>query len=259
MLRSIEELESYPIRATDGEIGVMKDLYFDEKAWVVRYLLVETGNWLSSRRVLIPALSVGRSEWLDNVIEVTITKAQVMHSPDVDACKPASRQHETDYLAYNGYADYWGGAGFREGLLSAGEVAAGHSESDQERGEGGGTHLRSAEAIAHYAMHARDGDIGHLEGLLVDVRTWALRYVIASTSNWLLGDRIVIPVKAIESVNWPDATVSLDLPRAVLKAAPRYDDEVRLDRRQEASIHRYYGQPGYWLNQPAGDVSARPH
>lgn len=204
MVRSIEELESYPIRATDGDIGLVRDFYFDEKAWVVRYLLVEIGNWLSSRRILIPTLSVGRSNWLDKVIQVTITKSHVVHSPDVDARKPASRQHETDYLAYNGNADYWGGAGFREVLPSAGEIAAGYSEPEQDQHEGGSTS--------------------------------------GSTSNWLLGERIIIPVKTIQSVNWPDATVSLDLSREVLKAAPRYDDEVR---------------PGYWLEQPAGDVSAR--
>ena len=53
MLRSMKDLENFTISATDGEIGHLKDFYFDDDAWVVRYLVVDAGSWLSSRKVLI--------------------------------------------------------------------------------------------------------------------------------------------------------------------------------------------------------------
>ena len=89
----------------------MKDFYFDDLAWVVRYLVVETGSWLSSRKVLISPIAIGHPDWAERVLPVSITKEQVKNSPDIDTDKPVSRQHEMQYLGYYGYPSYWGGAG----------------------------------------------------------------------------------------------------------------------------------------------------
>jgi len=53
MLRGVKEMLGYAIRATEGEIGQVHDLYFDDQAWTVRYVVADTGNWLSGRRVLL--------------------------------------------------------------------------------------------------------------------------------------------------------------------------------------------------------------
>jgi len=261
MLRTLDELEGCTLRATDGDVGLVKDLYFDDKAWVVRYLVVETGTWLANRQVLISPISIGQSDWLDDIIPVTITKDQVKHSPDIDTHKPVSRQHETDYLAYYGYPDYWGGVdAWGEGAFPSGLASGSRSEQDAFRAARESTHshdemvnrpkqdphLRSADAVASYHIHARNGDIGHVEGLLVDVHTWAVRYIVVNTSNWWMGHQVALPVKVIESVNWLDATLTLSLTREAVKAAPPYDAKVRLDRRQEISIYKHYGHPGYW-------------
>jgi hypothetical protein len=111
MLRSMKDLENYAIRATDGIIGHVKDFYFDDGTWVVRYLVVETGSWLSSRKVLISPMAIGHPEWTGRVLPVSITKEQVKNSPDIDTDRPVSRQHERQYLEYYGYPFYWGGAG----------------------------------------------------------------------------------------------------------------------------------------------------
>jgi len=52
MLRSIEKLKGFEIQAADGEIGKVDDLFFDERSWRVRYLVVDVGNWLFGRQVL---------------------------------------------------------------------------------------------------------------------------------------------------------------------------------------------------------------
>src|SRR5664279_428506 len=111
MLRSMNDLEDCVIHATDGSIGQVKDLYFDDKAWVIRYLVVDTGSWLSSRNVLISPIAIGHPNWTEKVLPVSITKEQVKNSPSIDTDKPVSRQHEMRYLGYYGYPLYWGGAG----------------------------------------------------------------------------------------------------------------------------------------------------
>ena len=115
MLRSMKDLEEYAIRATDGTIGHVKDFYFDDVAWVIRYLVVDTGTWLSGRKVLISPIAIGHPNWTEKILPVAITKEQVKNSPTVDTEKPVSRQHEIEYFGFYGYPFYWGGAGIWRG------------------------------------------------------------------------------------------------------------------------------------------------
>lgn len=112
MLRSINDLKNYSIVASDGSVGDVKDFLFDDLAWVIRYFVVETGTWLSSRKVLISPTAIQEPNWEEKIFPVLLAKEQVRNSPDIDTDKPVSRQHEMDYLGYYGYSYYWGGVGF---------------------------------------------------------------------------------------------------------------------------------------------------
>jgi uncharacterized protein YrrD len=234
MLRNVQELRSYAIHATDGIIGEVDDLYFDDEDWTIRYLVVETGSWLSGRKVLIPPTAIGHPDWLSQQLPVELTKAQVEGSPSVDTRKPVSRQHEAAYLGYYGYPYYWGGS---------------ERTSDE-------IHLRSCRTVTGYHLHAKDGDIGHVEDLLVDDHNWAIRYLIANTSNWWGGHEVLVAPQWIEAVSWPEATVSVDLTRDAVKAAPPYDSAAQLDRQQEQGIYEHYGHAGYWTTDAIRDASA---
>ena len=111
MLRNVKDLRGYAIRATDGVIGKVDDFYFDDEDWGIRYLVVDTGSWLSRRKVLISPIAVGHAGWMARRLPVALTRTQVEHSPDIDTRKPVSRQHEAEYFRYYGYPYYWGGGG----------------------------------------------------------------------------------------------------------------------------------------------------
>ena len=98
MLRNVNDLRGYAIRATDGVIGKVEDLYFDDDDWAIRYLIVDTGTWLRDRKVLISPIAIGHPDWMGQLLPVSLTKAQVERSPDIDTRKPVSRQHETGVL-----------------------------------------------------------------------------------------------------------------------------------------------------------------
>jgi hypothetical protein len=264
MLRSMKDLEDYAIHATDGDIGHVKDFYFDDEAWVIRYLVVETGSWLSPREVLISPIAIGQPDWANRVLPVSITKEQVENSPDIDTDKPVSRQHEMRYLGYYGYPTYWGGAGLWGGGAYPDMMATGYGElaalpypadstaqetyarADEARHQDDDLHLRSCKEVMDYHIDASDGDIGHVEGLLVDEKTWAIRYLVVNTSNWWLGHQVLIAPQWISNVSWAEGTVSVDLTRQGVKDAPPYDSTAQLDRTQEMGIHEHYGRPGYW-------------
>jgi hypothetical protein len=100
-----------------------------------------------------------------------------------------------------------------------------------------------------YYVHASDGDIGHVQGFLVDEETWAIRYIIVNTSNWWLGHQVLIAPQWIDDVNWAESTVSIDLKRQEIKSAPPYDATLPLNREHELQIHAHHGRVGYWTNE----------
>lgn len=259
MLRSMKDLESYAIRATDGDLGHVKDFYFDDRAWVIRYLVVDTGNWLSSRKVLISPIAIGSPDWAGKVLPVSISKEQVRNSPDIDTDKPVSRQHEMDYLGYFGYPYYWGGSG----LWGMGSYPSSMMTMAHDRPGGGGSgshdwiaaesgpdhddpHLRSCQEILGYRIEATDGDIGHVQGCLVEEETWAIRYIIVETSHWWSGHLVLIAPEWIRHVSWSENTVAVNLRRQAVKSAPAYDSSAKLDRMLEMNIYKHYGRNGYW-------------
>ncbi len=263
MLRSTKEFEQDTINATDGQIGRVKDLYFDDDAWVIRYLVVDTGTWLSSREVLISPISVHDANWLDKKLSVSLTKEQVRNSPNIDTEQPVSRQNETQFLGYYGYPDYWGGVGMWGGGLYPYGMSPGYagtrvdrSQREQEeeaalyaerlRHRNDDPHLRSCNAVTGYHLRAIDGEIGHVAGYLIDEETWAIRYLIVDTSNWWMGHKVLVAPEWITGVHWTTETVSVDLTLELVKFAPAYDPKVPWRSEMDQALYQHYGRAGYW-------------
>jgi hypothetical protein len=251
MLRSIKDMEHYAIAATDGFIGHVKDFYFDDEAWAIRYLVVETDGSTSHRRVLISPIAVNQPNWAEKIFPVAITRAQVAKSPDIDTDKPVSRQQEMGYLGYYGYGNYWGGGGLWGGglypdMLQSGRGATTAQVADHQHDD---PHLRSANAVMRYYVHATDGDIGHVQGMLVDERTWAIRFIVVDTSNWYLGHKVLIAPEWIQDVYWQESKLNVSITRQAVKDAPAYDDASALDREGETSIYQHHRREAYWLRE----------
>ena len=262
MLRSMKDMEYYTIGATDGIIGRVRDFYFDDESWVIRYLVVNAGEGEAQRKVLISPISIGQPNWSEKILPVSLTRAQVVQSPDIDTDKPVSRQQEMGYFGYYGYGAYWGGGGLWGAGLYPDVLQAGLQEIGTRTGKSTGQagtvvgqhqhddpHLRSGNAVMRYYVHASDGDIGHVEGFLVEEKSWAIRYLIVNTSNWWLGHQVLIAPQWIDDVDWMGCVVSVGLTRAAVKHSPPYDSAAPLDREQEAGIHSHYGRSGYWISE----------
>lgn len=269
MLRNLDDLQNYAIRATDGVIGHVKDFYIDDQSWVIRYFVVETGSWLASRKVLVPPSAIGSPDWQRRILPASITREQVKNAPQIDTEKPVSRQHEIDYLGYYSFPPYWGsmglfGAEARRNQLMPEFVSTPSVIQPQADGVPAGAsaarhnddvHLRSRDVVMGYHVHANDGEIGHVQSLLVDEQTWAIRYLIVNTSNWWLGHQVLIAPEWIHDVSWSDRMVSLDLTRQKVKDAPPYDSAFQMDRMHETSIHQHYGRMAYWVKEQVPDTT----
>ena len=107
-LRSTNEVISYNINASDGNIGHVEDFLFDNDNWIIRYLIVDTHNWLPGGRKVILALNwIKDIIWPDSTVNVNLTKEEIKGSPEYDPAKPAAREYETALHNHYNKTKYW--------------------------------------------------------------------------------------------------------------------------------------------------------
>jgi hypothetical protein len=203
MLRNASAISGYAIVASDGQIGAVSDVLFDDVSWLARWLVVDTGNWLSGRKVLLPPSVLGRLDSEGKKFSVKLTMQQVKDSPEIETDRPVSRQMETDVYDHYGWSPYWGsgynmggvaggvgymgGGGYIGGAVAASPLPESPRREERiadARRSHDDLHLRSIEAVIGYHIQASDGEIGHVEDFLVEDADWSIRYLVVDTKNW---------------------------------------------------------------------------
>ncbi len=250
MFYKAKALQGYKLDSLDGEIGKVQEFYFDDRYWVIGYLVADSGNWLTGRRVLISPYAMVSVNSEDQNIIINLTKKQIEESPPIESNKPVSRQFEEDYYRYYDWPMYWGGPNMWgnypdivQGLEKRRESASIEKPWD--------AHLRSTHAVSGYHIQSPDGEIGHVEDFIIDDETWAIRYLVINTQNWWPGKKVLLATEWIERVSWADSKIFVDLSREVIKQSPEFTEESLLTREYEAEIHDHYCRQGYWVNKRA--------
>lgn len=212
MLQNIHELNGYKLAASDGEIGHIKDFYFDDQRWAMRYFVVDTGTWLTGRLVLISPHAFGKLDHDKKLLHVNLTKEQIEHSPTTDTHRPISRQYELEYYRYYGWPTYWGGDLIWGGtslpvvvqpMLDT-SLHHGHNQRDD-------LHLRSTHEIKGYAIEATDGPIGTVVSFMVDDKSWAIGELVVEAGHWYSGKEILISPSTILSISYEESKVFVNL------------------------------------------------
>jgi hypothetical protein len=216
MQQNIKELIGHRLQALDGSIGQVRDFYFDDKTWAIRYLVADTGSWMTGRLVLLSPHSFGRRDPLDQTLHLKLQKAQIENSPPIEAHKPVSRQYEIDYFKYYGWPAYWTvpAAGGFGGFPMLAAPSAVQVEAQQPHPPREDKHLRSVQAATGYAIHATDGIIGTVSGFLLDDRHWTISHVVVDAGHWYSGKEILIPTGRIGRISYVDSQIFADLTRS---------------------------------------------
>jgi uncharacterized protein YrrD len=222
MLRSVNELKAFSLQAADGEIGAVVGLYFDERHWQVRYLVVDVGNWLFGRKVLIAPSAVESMDAEAPQLTLALTKERIENSPDIDTAEPISRREERALHEHFQWWPYWG-AGLTDPVISGifpPDIVAAPAVPPPEEAENAAptappedeNYLRSTSEIEGYQIQAEDGVLGSVVDFLFDDQTWQIRHLVVATGSDL-------PVATGSDL--PVATGSdLPPPRQVLLAPP---------------------------------------
>jgi len=248
MLWNASALVGFSIGANDGEIGTVHDLLFDDIDWVVRWLVVDTGSAGLERKVLLPVSALGIPDASLRKFPVYLTVQQVQNSPDVEMDLPVSRQIEEGLYNFYGWAPYWRNS---DTLLSNSIVkplviplqnvvpnSANHDDASLPDGD---PNLRSIAVVKQYNIHAADGNIGHIDDLLVQDHNWIIRYIIVDTRNWWPGEKVLVSPRAMREINWEERTVHLNVDRRKVKNSPLYDPSSTADGAYDEEFLKYFG------------------
>ncbi|WP_432708138.1 PRC-barrel domain-containing protein [Pedobacter sp.] len=246
MKHSIKSIKGFSIGALDGHIGEVKEFYFDDASWTIRYLVVETGSWLSGRKVLISPHAVKGVNTEDKTIPVNLTKEQIKNSPDVDTEKTVSRQQELSLYDYYGwpYTDpiglgFYGGFGY-ENMVDTRIPFEDQIALQKSKEEKGDPHLRSSKEVKSYTIHATDGEIGDVEDFIFDDVSWRIHFMVVDTGRWLPGKKVLISPKWIKEIKWETAEVVVDLTVEAVKNSPKYDHSLPFPDVYEVTLYEYY-------------------
>ncbi|MEQ1761466.1 MAG: hypothetical protein ABL986_24430 [Vicinamibacterales bacterium] len=223
-------MTGYGVGAADGDLGVLKDFFFDDESWMIRFIVVETGGGAGRRVLLAPTLDCCSPDWTLQLLHVGMTIEDVMHSPDVDTAEPVSRQQE---LLVNAYYE------------SKGATAKSFVGRRKLPSSGGDPHLRSFAEIRSYSITAEDGPGGHVYDVIVDSDDWEACYVVVGRPQSPMA-KALVSVDWIKGVSWADRTLRVDLSVSALNTCPDYDPSAAINREDEDRLYDYHGRPKPW-------------
>lgn len=249
MTYSTKELDGFDVAALDGDVGHLREIYFDDTHWTIRHLIADTGGWLSGRHVLLSPHAVIRLDRARHRVELNLRREQVEKAPGIDDARPVSRQQESAIYDYYGHPYWWGGAALWGAFAYPGpvagavladppaEAAAGELQA-REAAERGRTdpHLRSSAEVIGYHIEAQDGSIGHIDDLLFDERSWTIRHAVVDTRNWLPGRLVLIEAAQIVGIDWNARQARVDVTREAIEASPPFDRKAMVDPAAQAQV-----------------------
>jgi hypothetical protein len=243
MLRNIGDLLGRAVEAIDGEIGEVKGFYFDDRAWVVRYITVDAGSWLSSKEVVIAPSAFKNPLWHSENFPVYLRKDQIENSPLIDPDSPITRDEEIRIIRHYGWPAYWESDSLYQRLVTAAGTAVKTALLENRPA----THLlRSTKRLFGSTVTASDGEVGKLLDFVADDISWEIHYMVVESGSWLSGKKVLLAPEWVENADWDTPRLSVGMTREVIKDSPAYDPAYPITRIYENRLYDYYQVPKYW-------------
>jgi len=232
MIRSIQQIYGDKLGASDGEIGQIKDFYFDDRDWAIRYLVADTGSWLPGRLILIPPSAFGTLYQPGNLLLISLTRDQIENSPAIERHKPISRQWEEKYYEHHGWPVYWptdvlgsmGGIPFPP--LPAATLPGTFPARQSEKQEASESRLRSAVAITGYQIHTGSAIVGYVTDFTVDDTNWRIHRLVVNTGKRFSGVKVLLAPSEVVRISCEESMVYVNITGEAILGAPAYEEEL---------------------------------
>ena len=211
MLWTAAMMKGYAVSGTDGRLGTVSDLLFDDVSWRMRWLVVSTGDWFPNHDVLLPVSALGHLDPVRREFRVALTVQQIRDCLHVEGDLPVSRQEEA-------------GSPLRHAAAGS---RTGHAVLSASRPND--PHLRSMEAVLGHLVHAIDGLIGHVDDFLIDDAAWNIRFIKIDTRDWGPARRVSLSPRLIRRIDWPARAVHLHVDRQEIESRSLHNSAAGAD------------------------------
>jgi uncharacterized protein YrrD len=232
---SVKGITSFNLGAIDGEIGTVKEIYFDDQNWILRYLIVKTGNFFKEKSILISTQALLAPDWDKQIFATNLTLDQIKNSPDIDTDKPVYRQQEVTLYDHFPWDIYWA-LGLMP-LEDSVEIAI--SQKENERNSKADPHLRSSDKVIGYSINTIDTELGHVKDLIIDTDSWKILFIVIKTGHWFSGKEILLPISSVSEIDWLASQVKVETTLKEIQQCAEFDAGAAVNEEYEI-VHRDY-------------------
>jgi hypothetical protein len=227
------------VEGRDGIIGEIKGVYFDDREWVLRYVLLETNAWFNRRHVAVLPSFLRQRDWGAGMVRADLSRGQAKEGPGVDSTRPISRHQEMQIHQYYEMPRYWDNGGESRAINAGGPrtLVAGVLAGEAT--------LRNAKDMCGFGIKAHDGRSGSVSDFIVDDDRWTVCYIIVAVGNWCSGKKALISPAWVGEVSAVDEDITVGLSRDMIKSSPAYDPTMPFSRPFADKLVDHYGVPGY--------------
>lgn len=229
MLRSMNSVRGCKVEAVDGILGSICDIFIDDENWNLRYIVVDTGDWLPGKKIVLPPVAVlYQPRWVEPTLPVRLTREQAQGCPCLEEKLPVSQSAERQ----RSWDAFW-----KIGPLK------GKKERSSNSTEPDNAHLRSFLEMANYQVEASDKKVGQVEDFILSSDSWSIPYLVINTAEWFSGKKVLVNPAWVSNINYFDKVVSLKMTSEMVADAPEYDPREPVNREPETIYYDYYGRP----------------
>jgi sporulation protein YlmC with PRC-barrel domain len=244
MLRSCKSLEGYSLNASDGEIGHLKTIHFNDEDWSVKYLVVDIGSFWNEKKVLVLPNASYQFSWIEQNISVKLTRNQIKEALPYSSDLPVSDQHELiNKLNFKSLylIEPWSGSFLP---LWFPDLKAGQALQNivQEIGD---KDLRCAKTITGYQVVLKDKEFGKVEDFILDCNEWIIRDIVIDANHILHSNKKIIPVSKIKVFDTDNQKIELELSSHELLDYTDYNEHQAVNREYVIKFYDYYGRLKY--------------
>jgi hypothetical protein len=241
----LNEIVGYNILATDGVAGTTGDLLVDRVGWIVRYLVVNAGEWLPERKILIHPAALGQPDWAGRSLPVNLSREKIQSSPSLSHDEPILRNYESLLHEHYGWRPYWlakipGDRPVGPTIQTDIPPEPSEAESNTEPSSDISSQLSSANEINGFELKTGDGEYGQVFDVLVDDTDWVVRYLCVKLRRIVPEKAVLVPYTIVEDVLWDRSRVEVNVSVDTFIRAPEYDASRPVDANYESVLVEYY-------------------
>ncbi len=250
MLRTAKAFKKLIVRASDGAVGCLRDIHFEDTEWEVAQLEVEMVGETDRGTIFISTGAVvspgsGRDE-----IAFDLSTQHGRASTPI----PTDGTQDNGFDSIYRWSPYGSASAPRDPDATAPGPSAGKLSDiipfaaekvqrtcdTRQPDRSSEPRLRSLRELAGYRIEALDGDIGHIGDLVIDDQRWAIPFVVIDTRNWWPGTHVMVPSGEILGMSRADRIVFVSLSRQVIQGSPEFDPAIAISAEYRSRLDAYY-------------------